>query len=145
MASVYKKYKQKILQGGANTNLASGTVKAVLVSSAYTYSDSHEFRNSLSGVMQASGADATITIDNKVLTNGCFKTTDTSDTFTAATATSTTYNALVIFVDTGDSSTSSLVAYIDGLSVVPNGGNITIDWDDLSTLNGVTGNVIFAL
>jgi hypothetical protein len=52
---------------------------------------------------------------------------------------------MVIFVDTGVASTSPLVAYIDGLSVTPNGGNIVVDWDDVSTINGVTGNVIFAL
>ena len=144
-SSVYRKYKEQVLQSGANTNLVTGTVKAVFVSSAYTYSDAHQYRSSLTGVMQASGTDATVTITGKSVTSGTFKTSNASDTITAATAAATTYNAMVIFVDTGTASTSPLVAYIDGLSIVPNGGNIVIDWDDISTLNGVTGNVIFAL
>lgn len=49
--------------------------------------------------------------------------------------------ALIIYKHTGVESTSTLIAYIDtatGLPVLPNGGNITIAWD-----NG--GNKIFKL
>ena len=50
--------------------------------------------------------------------------------------------ALIIFQDTGVTGTSRLVAYIDtvasGLPVTPNGGDITITWD-----NGA--NKIFSL
>lgn len=41
--------------------------------------------------------------------------------------------ALVIYKHTGTDSTSALIAYIDsatGLPVTPNGGDITIQWDD---------------
>jgi len=41
--------------------------------------------------------------------------------------------ALVIWKDTGTESTSPLIAYIDGatgLPVTPNGGDITVTWDD---------------
>ena len=41
--------------------------------------------------------------------------------------------ALVIYKHTGTESTSRLIAYIDsatGLPVTPNGGDITIQWDD---------------
>jgi hypothetical protein len=41
--------------------------------------------------------------------------------------------ALVIWVDTTDRETSSLIAYIDtasGLPVTPNGGDITVQWDN---------------
>lgn len=41
--------------------------------------------------------------------------------------------ALVIWKDTGAAATSPLIAYIDtatGLPVTPNGGNITITWDN---------------
>lgn len=49
--------------------------------------------------------------------------------------------AVVIFLDTGDSATSPLLAYIDtatGLPATPNGNNINVLWDD-----GV--NKIFAI
>lgn len=41
--------------------------------------------------------------------------------------------ALVIYQDTGVEATSRLIAYIDtatGLPVTPNGGDITVTWDD---------------
>ena len=41
--------------------------------------------------------------------------------------------ALLIYKDTGTEATSPLIAYIDtatGLPVTPNGGNITVTWDN---------------
>jgi len=49
--------------------------------------------------------------------------------------------AVVVYKDTGVEGTSQLIAYIDtatGLPVTPNGGDITIQWD-----NGI--NKIFKL
>lgn len=60
-------------------------------------------------------------------------------TFTAVTG--DVSEALIIYRHTGVDSTSNLIAYIDsatGLPVTPNGGNITVTWD-----NGV--NLIFKL
>jgi hypothetical protein len=37
--------------------------------------------------------------------------------------------AIIIYQHTGTESTSALIAYIDGFSVTPNGGNITAVWD----------------
>lgn len=37
--------------------------------------------------------------------------------------------ALIIYQHTGTESTSRLIAYIDGFTVTPNGGDITIQWD----------------
>ncbi len=52
-------------------------------------------------------------------------------TFTAVTG--NTCEAVVIYKDTGDAATSPLIAYIDSatnLPVTPNGGDITITWDN---------------
>lgn len=38
--------------------------------------------------------------------------------------------ALIIYQHTGTDSTSQLIAYIDGFTVTPNGGDITVQWDD---------------
>ena len=52
-------------------------------------------------------------------------------TFTAVSGASV--EALVIYIDTGNTATSRLVAYIDtgvtGLPVTPNGGDISITWN----------------
>lgn len=52
-------------------------------------------------------------------------------TFTAVTGASV--EAIVLFKDTGVETSSRLIAYIDtatGLPVTPNGGDITIAWDN---------------
>ena len=58
--------------------------------------------------------------------------TDADDTVFSA-VTGDPSEALVIWKDTGTQSTSPLLAYIDsatGLPVTPNGGDITVQWDN---------------
>lgn len=66
---------------------------------------------------------------SKTITNG---TADAADvTLTAVTGSQS--EALIIYKDTGVESTSKLIAWIDtatGLPVTPNGGDITIAWDN---------------
>lgn len=52
---------------------------------------------------------------------------------TFSTVTGAQSEALVIYRDTGNVATSNLIAYIDtatGLPVTPNGGDITVVWDN---------------
>lgn len=122
--AVYPKYKEAVIQGAANSSL-SGTVKVALVDTgAYTYSATHEFLSSLTGVVGTAQ-----TLGSKTFTNGVFDAADS--TFTSVTGNSV--EALVIYIDTGTAGTSRLVAFIDtgvtGLPVTPNGGNIGITWN----------------
>lgn len=124
--AIYPKYKEAILGGGANTDLLTGTVKVALVDTGvYTYNAADQFLTSLTGVV---GTAQTIGA-TKTVTNGVFDGGDV--TYTSVTGNSV--EALVIYIDTGSSATSRLVAYIDtsvtGLPVTPNGGNITITWN----------------
>ena len=133
-SAVYPKAKEQLLQAGIN--LSSADVKTVLVDTAdYTYSASHEF---LSDVPSGARVATSGNLGSKTFTSGVFDAADA--TFTAATGDQS--EALIIYVDTGNASTSRLVAYIDtassGLPVTPNGGDITVSWD-----NGA--NKIFAL
>lgn len=121
--AIYPKWREAIMQATANSSLG-GTVKVALVDTGtYTYSATHEFYSSVSGVV---GTPQTLT--SKTFTDGTFDAADV--TFSAVTG--TTVEALVIYVDTGVAGTSRLVAYLDtgytGLPVTPNGGNITIQW-----------------
>lgn len=123
--AIYPLYKQALLDASANVDLNDGTVKVALVDTGvYTYSAAHEFLTSLTGTV---GTAQTIT--NTTVTNGLFD--GDNVTFTAVSGNSV--EALVIYIDTGSSSTSRLVAYIDtgvtGLPVTPNGGDITITWN----------------
>lgn len=130
--AIYPKYKEAVLQSSANSSL-TGTVKVALVDTdVYTYSASHEFLSSLSGVI---GTAQTIGA-TKSYTNGVFDGGDV--TFPSVTGNNA--EALVLYIDTGDSGTSRLVAFLDtgvtGLPVLPNGGDITVTW---------SGSGIFAL
>lgn len=125
--AIYPKYKETILGAATNTNLLSGTVKVALVDTGvYTYSASHQFLTSLTGV---TGTAQTIGA-TKSVTNGVF---DGGDVTFSAVPGTTSVEALVIYVDTGSAATSPLVAYIDdgvtGLPVTTNGGDITVTWN----------------
>jgi hypothetical protein len=124
--AIYPKYKEAILQSASNSDILNGTVKAALVDTGtYTYSATHQFYSDLSGVV---GTPQTIGA-TKSVTNGVFDGADV--TFTAVTGNSV--EALVIYIDTGNTGTSRLVAYIDtsvsGLPVTPNGGDISVQWN----------------
>jgi hypothetical protein len=123
--AIYDKYKEVLLSTQTNTSLSTGTVKVALVDAGtYTFSQSHQFLSSLSGVVGTAQ-----TIGSKTFTNGVFDGADV--TFTAVSGAQS--EALVIYVDTGVAGTSPLVAYLDtgftGLPVTPSGGDITIAWN----------------
>ena len=123
--AIYPKWKEALLQNSSDSAL-TGTVKVALVDTdVYTYNAADDFYDDLSGVV---GTPQTIGA-TKSYTNGVFDGGDV--TFTAVTGNSV--EALVLYIDTGNSATSRLVAYIDtgvtGLPVTPNGGDISVTWN----------------
>lgn len=129
--ALYPSFKALLLTGGID--LASDTIKAALIDTGtYTYSSAHDFYDDVSGVVGTPQ-----TLGSKTTTAGVFDAANS--TFSAVTGSSV--EAIIVYKDTGTPGTSPLIAYIDtgtGLPVTPNGGDITITWD-----NG--GNGIFAL
>jgi len=123
-SAIYPKAKEAFLK--ADIDLENDTIRAVLIDTGtYTYNSAHDFYNDLSGVVGTeSGAFA-----SKTFTNGVFDAADI--TFSAVTG--NTVEAIVIFKDTGTTTTDALIAYIDsassGLPVTPNGGDITVTWN----------------
>lgn len=123
--AIYPKFKEAILQGSANSNMSTGTVRVALIDTgAYTYSAAHEFFSSVTGVV---GTPQELT--SKTFVNGVFDAADV--TFTAVSG--NTVEALVVYIDTGVAGTSRLVLYQDtgvtGLPVTPNGGDINVVFD----------------
>ena len=127
--AIYPKYKEALLNASANSAItgsgSTGLYVALVDTGTYTYSASHEFYSSLSGVV---GTDQEIT--TPTLTNGVVDGGDV--TFSAVSGNSV--EAIVIYrKNAGANTTWRLVAYIDtgqtGLPVTPNGGNITITWN----------------
>lgn len=121
----YPKFKEAILTGASNSNPSSGTVKLVLLSSAYTYSASHQYLSDLTGVVATSAA-----LTTKTFTNGVFDADDVS----LSGVTGSQVVAMAIYIDTGTSTTSRLMLFIDtassGLPVTPNGGAINVTFDN---------------
>jgi len=131
---MYPTFKE-LLIGTGGVNLGTDTIKVALVDTGtYTYSAAHDFYNDVS----AGVVGTPQTIANTTIASGVFD----GDNVTFTSVTGNSVEALVIYKDTGNAATSNLVMYIDtgvtGLPVTPNGGNITITWD-----NGA--NKIFAL
>ena len=106
-------------------DMLADNIKCVLVDlGTYTASiDAHDFHDDLSGIVATSG-----NLASKTTTLGVFDAADV----TFSSVTGVTVEAIVIYRDSGTSSTSELIAYIDtatGLPVTPNGGDISITWD----------------
>lgn len=129
--AVYPKYKESVLKESDASNgldsSSAGTAPfvALVDEGTYTYSASHQFYSSLSGIV---GTDQQIT--TPTVTNGTFDGDDV--TFTAVTGASV--EALVIYrKNAGANTTWRLVLFEDasvtGLPVTPNGGNIVVTWN----------------
>lgn len=118
----FPKGMEKLLSG--SINIPADTIKAALLPNTYTYSAAHEF---LSQLGTRVGTDQTLT--GKTVTGGVF---DADDLDFGALAPGNNLKAIAVYKDTGNSSTSPVLLYIDtatGLPMATNGGSITIPWD----------------
>jgi hypothetical protein len=123
--NLYTKGIEALMKAGIN--LETDTIKATLVDAAdYTVDlAAHDFINDV----PAGARVATVTLASKAVAGGAFDAADA----TFPTVTGDPSEALVIWKDTGTESTSPLIMYIDtatGLPVTPNGGDITVAWDN---------------
>ena len=121
-SAVYPLWKQEVIKGTAGTALTGTNTCALVDTGTYTYSAAHQFKSSLTGIVGTPGVLASMTFALGVV--------DAADlTYTAVTGASV--EAIVCWIDTaGADSTDPLWLYVDGISVTPNGGNITIQWDN---------------
>lgn len=121
--ALYDLGRQGFLDGSIDWD--TDNIKVLLVDTGtYTVNlATHQFHSDVSGIVATSG-----NLAGKTVTNGVADANDI--TFTAVSG--ATVEAIIIYKDTGTSSTSRLIAYIDtgtGLPVTPNGGDITVSWD----------------
>lgn len=128
--ALYPKWKEALLQLTANSGLngtgATGVYANLCDTGTYTYSTSHEFFSSLSGL----GGTAMEIGATKTYAAGVF---DGADITFSAVAGTVSYEALVIFIkNAGANTTWRLVAFLDtgvtGLPVTSNGGDIAVAW-----------------
>jgi len=128
--TVYPKARQRMLDE------LLGALKAVLVKSTYTYNAAHDFLDDVTGTHRV----ATATLASVTTTNGVLDAADFS--FTGVTGTvGQEANAIILYVDTGEESTSPIYAYVDNYTpnpvyLTPNATtiNVTVDAAGLFTL-----------
>ena len=126
---IYDKAREKFLTGAINWT--SDTIKAVLVdTAAYTPAPTtHEF---LSDIPSGDRIATSAALTGKTANSPAGGVAD-ADNVTWPTVTGDPSEALVLIKDTGSAATSPLICYIDtatGLPVTPNGGDITVTWDN---------------
>lgn len=102
-------------------------VKAILVdTAAYTFNATHEF---LTSIPAGARVGTAVELEGKVVTaDGAAD----ADNLTFPAVTGPSAEALVLYIDGGTEGTSPLVIFIDqatGLPIVPNTGDIVVQWD----------------
>ena len=124
---LYFSAKEGFLNG--TVNFSTDNIKALLVDTgAYTV-DLSTHAN-LSDIPTLARIATSNNLSTKTVTGGAADAADVA--FTAVVG--PTVEAIVLYKDTGSATTSRLIAYIDtgisGLPVTPNGGDITVSWDN---------------
>lgn len=124
--AIYPAYKDALLTGDSDVDLTTGTIKVSLIDTdVSTYDSTDQFYSNV----VAGSIISTSTITNPTVTDGIFDGDDV--TFTSVTGNES--EVLMIWKDTGTTTTSRLVAWIDtgvtGLPITPSGGNIDVTWN----------------
>lgn len=125
-SALYDKGREGFLDGSIDWD--TDDVRAILIDTGtYTYSAAHDFLDDVGGSSRIAVSSA---LGSKTVTSGVADAADV--TFTSVTGASV--EAIIIYKHTGTDSTSRLICYIDtassGLPVTPNGGDITVTWDN---------------
>lgn len=95
--------------------------------SAYTFAQAHQFVSSLPAAIVTDVTLGTKTANGAGSDPGCFDAADA--TFTAVPS-GAAIDCLAVYKDTGVAGTSNLLFFIDGFTVTPNGGDITVQWQN---------------
>jgi len=120
-SALYPAYKELLL--GAGLNLTSLAIKAVVIDTAdYTYNAAHNF---LDDVAAGSRIATSSNLASKTVTGGVFDAADVVINGVAGDAS----EAVILYYDSGSEATSTLIAYLDGLTIQANPGNLTIQWN----------------
>jgi len=134
--ALYDGGREAFLTGAVNWE--ADTIKVALVRGYTVNTATHVYLSDVTGAGGGTIVATSAALSSKTPTAGV---ADAADFTWSAVGTGAACPYIVIYKDTGVAATSRLIAYIDtatGLPVTPNGGDITVTWD-----NGV--NRIFKL
>ena len=144
---IWNFYKEQCMDGSLPAQDDGDVFKAILVNGAGnlpSLNDPNPTRSSISNLnVGGDGAGATIepTLAGCTFTMGVFETTDNQTVFTAVTDHANTAAAadhVVVF----NSTTTRLMCVIElGTTITFSGADVTVDWDDATSVNGQTGGI----
>jgi len=118
---------QEFWKGTLGDITAGGTtIKCRLMRvSAYVFAQGHQFASSLPAAIVTDATLGSKTANGAGSDPGCL---DAADATYVAVPAGAAIDCLAVYKDTGSPATSPLLFYIDGFTVTPNGGDITIQW-----------------
>ena len=127
MSAHYNLALQEFWKGTLGDITSAGiNVKVRLMrASAYTFSQAHQFASSLPAAIVTDVTLGTKTANGAGSDPGCL---DAADATFVGVPAGAAIDLIGAFKDTGNPATSPLLFLIDGFSVVPNGGDITVQW-----------------
>ena len=124
----------------ADIDIPAGTIKCMLVTSTYTPDqDAHQFKSSVTGEATGTGYTAGgVTLTSKSLAYAASTNTFTIDAADVSWTSSTiTARYAVIYQDTGTSSTSPLIGYVDfGADMSSSASTFALTWDAAGMFSG---------
>lgn len=124
--ALYAKGREGFLDG--NIDWDTHTIKALLVDADYV--PNLATHDNLDDVTAGGRVNTAQTLASKTVTDGV---ADAADVVFTGVTNATPITAIVLYKDTGVEATSRLIAYIDnlsGLPLTPNGGAVTVAWDN---------------
>lgn len=127
MSAHYNFFLQEAWKGSLGDLTAGGVVvKCRLMRvGAYTLSQAHQFASSLPAAIVTDVTLGSKTANGAGADPGCF---DAADATFLQVPPGATIDCLAVFKDSGAPATSPLLFFIDGFTVLPNGGDITVQW-----------------
>lgn len=128
--ALYAKGRQGFLDGSIDFD--TDDIRAILIDTA-DYTVDLATHDNLDDIPSAARVAVSGALTGKTVTDGVADAADI--TFSAVSG--DPCEAIVLYKHTGVESTSRLIAYIDsatGLPVTPNGGDITVQWDNTANL-----------
>jgi hypothetical protein len=131
IAKLYGRFPAKLANGEIDWD--THTIKVALCTSAYTPDqDFHEYFDDITNQITGTGyTTGGATITGKSVTYDLIeKRTSFSGDSVVWSASTLTARYAIIYRDTGITSTSPLISYVDfGTNAISSGGDFTIDWD----------------
>lgn len=123
-AHVYPEGLRAIMDG--TVDLDTADIRAMLVDATYTYNVAHDFLDDVVAGNRVGTAQALAS--KAIITNGNSRALDAADT-TWVGLTGDAVVAVILYVHNASDAAARLIAFIDGIAILPDGSDVTLRWN----------------